>query len=403
MATRRPRRGSGWPRRRPTCGSWPRPRRCAGQRAGRSLPPDARATGPRRCWRACRCGRGGATRPVRSWTASRRSRRSTSVGVRRGARRCACCWRPRTCSPPARRLRAMARDAATPSQSVGAADHGRRTLAFPLRGRRSDGCERESRRSPAGPSRAGALARGPRGPGVGRRPAPGPAAGVSRSRTLQDSPIGPGRAGVGAPAAGGVAAGGGAGAIDAVESARVSRVAALVDTCRDAAGDDALTDVVAQGLRALAARRLDVVTPDRTTLATAGEGAAPAAARLAVEAGAAIGPVAVAGRSGSGRADPLERRHGGRPGRALGPGAGRRRGVAGRGGRHPGVSRARPPVPAAGRRAMRHRWCRDCWDAAPPWPRCVSRGAGRAGALRRADRRRERCREGARGARPPSR
>ena len=80
-----------------------------------------------------------------------------------------------------------------------------------------------------------------------------------------------------------------------LEPARVLRLAALVDTCRNAAGDDALTAAVGQALGALAARRIDVLAADRTALATAGEGDAPAASPLAFEAGAAVGPLDVPG------------------------------------------------------------------------------------------------------------
>ena len=80
-----------------------------------------------------------------------------------------------------------------------------------------------------------------------------------------------------------------------LEPARVLRLAALVDTCRNAAGDDALTAAVGQALGALAARRIDVLAADRTALATAGEGDAPAASPLAFQAGAAVGPLDVPG------------------------------------------------------------------------------------------------------------
>ena len=48
-----------------------------------------------------------------------------------------------------------------------------------------------------------------------------------------------------------------------LEPARVLRLAALIDTCRNAAGDDALTAAVGQALGALAARRIDVLAADR--------------------------------------------------------------------------------------------------------------------------------------------
>ncbi len=55
-----------------------------------------------------------------------------------------------------------------------------------------------------------------------------------------------------------------------LEPARVVRLAALVDTCRNAAGDDALTAAVGQALGALAARRIDVLAADRTVTGDGG-------------------------------------------------------------------------------------------------------------------------------------
>jgi DNA-binding NtrC family response regulator len=80
-----------------------------------------------------------------------------------------------------------------------------------------------------------------------------------------------------------------------VEPARVARLAALADTCRDA-GDDALTAAVGQVLGSLEARRVDVWSADRTPLVTAGDGATPAAMSLVLAAGASVGPLDVAGR-----------------------------------------------------------------------------------------------------------
>jgi transcriptional regulator with GAF, ATPase, and Fis domain len=80
-----------------------------------------------------------------------------------------------------------------------------------------------------------------------------------------------------------------------VEPGCVGRLAALVDTCRDSVEDQALTTAVGQVLGALAARRVELWTADRRALATAGEGAAVAAALGALQAGATVGPLEVSG------------------------------------------------------------------------------------------------------------
>jgi len=77
---------------------------------------------------------------------------------------------------------------------------------------------------------------------------------------------------------------------------RVARLATLVETCRDKPDGEALTAALGQVLDGVAAARIDVVSAaDRAALATVGQGPAPATALPALECGAAVGPVDVAG------------------------------------------------------------------------------------------------------------